>query len=141
MRACHSKSQLDTEAVIILLVWPEFKAVAKELQLFEQLPKGEKMCMKTTPTGTYEPPDHITVAWVINYHLIYANTHILSPLMNTSIITLKPTIVTTQLEASATIEAAKKYLSVATTMVVMDPYEAKVLMRFNSTVFFLWSAS
>ena len=46
--------------------------------------------------------------------------------MNTSVGTLKPNIVTTQLEANpnATIEAANKYLSTTTAMVVMDPYEA-----------------
>ena len=44
--------------------------------------------------------------------------------MNTSVSTLKPNIVTTQLEANATIEVAKKYLSATTPMVVMDPYEA-----------------
>ena len=44
--------------------------------------------------------------------------------MNTSVRNLKPNIVTTQLEANVAIEAANKYLSAATTMVVMDPYEA-----------------
>ncbi len=68
------------------------------------------------------PPDIVTSAWVINYRLINANTHVLSPLMNTNVSNRKPNIVTTQLEANAAIEAANKYLSATTTMVVMDPY-------------------
>ena len=78
--------------------------------------------MRTAPIGTYEPPDLITSAWVINYWLIDANTHVLSPFMNTSVSTLKPNIVTTQFEANAAIEAANKYLSIALAMVVIDPY-------------------
>jgi len=53
--------------------------------------------MRTTPTGIYEPPDIVTLDWVINYWLIDANTHILSPLMNTSVSIRKPNIITTQL--------------------------------------------
>ena len=56
--------------------------------------------------------------------------------MNTSVNTLEPNIVTTQLEANAAIHAANKYLSATIAMVVMDPYEAEALMRFNATVVF-----
>jgi hypothetical protein len=56
--------------------------------------------------------------------------------MNTSVNTLKPNIVTTQLEADVAIKAANKYLSATTAMVVMDPYEAEALMRFNARVVF-----
>jgi len=56
----------------------------------------------------------------------------LSPLTNTSVNTLKPAIVTTQLEANEAIKAANMYLLDA--MVVMDPYEATNLMRFNAKV-------
>jgi len=94
------------------------------------------MFMRTTPTCAYEPPDIITSAWVSNYWLIDANTHVLSPLMNTSANTLKPKIVTTQLEANAAIKAANKYLSPTTAMVVMDLYEVEALVRFNATVIF-----
>jgi len=81
------------------------------------------------------PIDIITSAWIINYWLVDANTHVLSPLMNTSVSTLKPNIVTTQLEANVAIEVANEYLSAETTMVVMDPYEAEALIRFNVTSF------
>ncbi len=64
------------------------------------------MFRRTTPTGAYEPPDIITSAWVMNYWLIYANTHDLSPLMNTSVKTLKPNVVTTQLEGNEAVKAA-----------------------------------
>ncbi len=56
LRACHSRSPLDTRAVIVLPNWPKFKAVTKELKLIKQLPKGEKLFMRTTPTSTYDPP-------------------------------------------------------------------------------------
>jgi len=103
LRTCHFKSPLDTKAIIVLPDWPIFKEVTKELKLFKKLPKGDKVFMRTTPTSTYEPPDLITFAWVINYWLIDANTHVLSPLTNISVGTLKPKIVTTQLEANAAI--------------------------------------
>ena len=69
------------------------------------------LVIRTTPIGTYEPPDIITFAWIINFWLIDANTHVLSPLTNTSVNTLKPNIVTTQLEAYASIQAGKEYVS------------------------------
>jgi len=92
--------------------------------------------MRTTPTSTYDPSDLITSAWVItNNGLIDINTHVLSPLMNTSVGALKPNIVTTQLEANATIEAANKYCNQQMLyMVVMDLDEAEALMRFNATM-------
>ena len=67
--------------------------------------------MRTTPTCTYEPPNIMTFAWVINFWLIDANTHVVSPLTNASVNTLKPNIVNTQLEANEAIKAANKYLS------------------------------
>ena len=136
LRACHSKSSLDNKAIIILPNWPKFKAVSRKLKIIKQLPKGEKVFMRTNPIGTYEPTDIITSAWVINYWLIEANTHVLSPLMNTSVNNLEPNIVTTQLEANAAIKATYNYLSAATDMVAMDPYEAKAGMRFNAIVVF-----
>ena len=57
--------------------------------------------------------------------------------MNTSVSIIKPDIFSTQLEANAAIEAANKYLPATLPMVVMDPYEAEALMRFNATVFFI----
>jgi hypothetical protein len=63
--------------------------------------------------------------------------HVLSPLMNTSVSTLKPNIVTSRLETYVVIEAANKYLSTTSAMVVMDPYEAEAHMRFNTKVFFM----
>ena len=92
------------------------------------------MFMRTTPTCTYEPPDLIIFAWVINFWLIHVNTLALSSLTNTIVNTLKPNIVITQLEAHEAIKAANKYLSAATAMVVMDPSEAEALMRFNAIV-------
>ena len=68
LRACHSKSPLDNNAVILLPNWPKFKAIAKELKLIKQLPKGEKVFMRNSPTSTYEPPILLhLIDWVINY--------------------------------------------------------------------------
>ena len=55
--------------------------------------------------------------------------------MNTSVGAFKPNIVTTQLEHNAAIKATNTYLLASADMVVMDPYEAKALMRFNATMF------
>jgi len=116
LRACHSKSQLDTKAVIVLQDWPKFKEVTKELKFIKQLSKGETVFIRTTPTCTYEPPDNITYDWVINYWLIDANTLVFSHIDNSTIdnSTIKHNIVTiftTQLEANAAIEATNIYLS------------------------------
>ena len=54
--------------------------------------------------------------------------------MNTGVSTLKPNLVTTQLEANAAIEAANNHLSATTAMVIMDPYEAEAHMRFNAKI-------
>jgi hypothetical protein len=55
--------------------------------------------------------------------------------MNTSVSILNPNIITTQLETNANIEAANIYLYATIVMVVMDPYDAEALMRFNAIVF------
>ena len=55
----------------------------------------------------------------------------MSPLTSTSVGVLKPNIVTTQLKANATIEAAHKYLPTSIAMVVMDPYESKALIMLE----------
>ena len=69
---------MDTnKAVAILPDCPKFEAITKELKLIKILAKGAKGFMRTTPSGTYEPPNIITSAWVINYWLIDANTHVL----------------------------------------------------------------
>jgi hypothetical protein len=80
-------------------------------------------------------PDLITSAWIINYRLIDANTHVLSPLMNTSDGALKPNIATTKLEANVNIEASNTYLPATDAIIVMDSYETEALMLFNATVY------
>jgi len=124
LRDCHSKSPLETKALIILPNWLKFKAVTKELKLIKRLPKGERCLCGLLQYVLIKPSDIITCARVINYWLIDANTHVLSPLMNTSVNALKPNIVTTKLEANEAIKAANKHLSATTAMVVMDPYES-----------------
>jgi hypothetical protein len=63
------------------------------------------MYMRTSLTCTYDPPDLIPSAWVINYWPIDANTHVLSPLITTNVGILKPNILTTILETNASIDA------------------------------------
>jgi len=57
LRACHSRSPLETRAVIVLTDWPKFKALTKDLKLIKRLPKGEKVLMMTSLLGTYAPSD------------------------------------------------------------------------------------
>ena len=52
LRACQSKSLLGTRVVNILPNWLKLKAVTKELKSIKQLPKGEKVFMRTTTTCT-----------------------------------------------------------------------------------------
>ncbi len=79
LRACHSRSPLDTRAVIVLPDWPKFKTLTKELKLIKQLPKGDKH-MRTTSTYTYDPLDLIPTLWLINFWLLDASTSVLSSL-------------------------------------------------------------
>ncbi len=102
--------------------------------MIEQLPKGEKVCMRATPTCAYNLLYLFPIAWSIHFWLIDANSPVLSPLLTTNVSHLKPNVVTNEVKSEATIEAANKYLSAATTMVIMDPYEAQALMRFTAFV-------
>jgi hypothetical protein len=97
----------------------------------KQLPKGEKVLMRTYPTCTYYPPILILSVWVINYWLVDAKTHVLSPMITTYVGVLKPNLVTTSLETNAAIEATNKHLSTTTALVIMDSYAPKALMRFT----------
>ena len=67
LHACHSKSPLDTRAVIVLHDLPKIKAISKELKLIKQLPKGEIAFMRATPIVTYDPLDLIPTTWPISY--------------------------------------------------------------------------
>ncbi len=96
LRVCHSRAPLDTRAVIVLPDWPKFKTVTKELKLIKQLPKGERVFMRTTPTGTYDPLDLIPIVWLINFWLIDASTPVLSPLLNIDASSLKTNIFTNE---------------------------------------------
>jgi hypothetical protein len=84
---------LETRGVIVLPDWPKFKALTRELKLIKQLPKGEKVFMRTSPTGTYVPSDLLSSIWLVNFWLIDAHTPVLSPLLTTNINNLKPSIV------------------------------------------------
>jgi hypothetical protein len=134
LRACHSRSPLDTRAVIVLPDSPKFKALTKELKLIKQISKGEKVFMRTTPTCTYDPPDLIPTAWPINFWLIDANTSVLSPLLNNDISNLKRNVVTSELAPEVAIKAEDESLSTEDALVIMDPYQVEALMRFTTTV-------
>jgi len=68
LRACHSRSPLDTKAVIILSDWPKFKTIAKELILIKHLPiKGERVFMRTSLAGIYVPSDLLPCIWPVNF--------------------------------------------------------------------------
>ena len=53
------------------------------------------------------------------------------PLLTTNVSNLKPSIVKIEPELEATIETSDENLSTATTLVIMNPYEAEALMRFT----------
>ena len=90
---------MDTTAVIVLPDWPKFKAVTKELKLIKQLPKGEKVFMRTTPTCSYDPPDLIPSVWPDKFWLIDASTPVLSPLLNNNTNNLGLNVVTNETHA------------------------------------------
>jgi hypothetical protein len=133
LRACHSRTPLDTRVVILLLDWPKFKALTKELKLIQQLPKGEMVFMRTTLTSTKDPHDLILFAWHIHFWLI-TNIPVLSPLFTTSVKNVKQPIVTIELKPEAAIETTNKYLSAATALVIMKPCESEALMRYTETI-------
>ena len=69
---------MDTRAFIVLPDGPKLEVLTKELELTKRLTRGENVFMRTASIGTYDPPDCITFACVINYWLIDANTPMLS---------------------------------------------------------------
>jgi hypothetical protein len=125
---------LKTRAVIGLPDWPKFKTLTKELKLIKRIPKGEKVFMRTSPTGTYVPSDLLPSIWPVNFWLIDATTLVLSPLLTTNVNNLKPSIVETESKFEATIEIANESLPTAAPLVIMNPYEAEALMRFTASV-------
>ena len=134
LRDRHSRSPLETRAVIVLPDWPKFKALTKELKLIKRIPKGEKVFMRTSPTGTYVPSDLLPSLWPVNFWLIVASTPVMSPLLTTTVNNLKPSNVETESELETAIEAANENLPEATALVIMNPYETVALMRFTASV-------
>ena len=61
---------MDTKAVIDLPNWHVYKAITKEFKLPRQIPIGEKIFMKPTTKGSYNPPNSIEFVWAINYWVI-----------------------------------------------------------------------
>ena len=90
--------------------------------------------MRTSLTRTYKPHDLIPYAWVINYWLIYANTHVLSLITTTDVGVLKPNTAITSLGTNEAIEATDKYLPKRAGLANMDSYEPEALMRFTASV-------
>jgi hypothetical protein len=64
--------------------------------------------------------------------LIDANTIVLSPLLTTNASNLKPNIVKIEPELEVVIETADENLSTTAALVIVDPYEAETLIRFNA---------
>ena len=124
---------MDTRAVIVLPDWPKFQAITKELKLIKQLPKGERVFLRTSPTSTYDPSDLFPSIWPINFCFIDANTPALSPLLTTNVGNLKP-IVKIESKPEAAIEIVDEHLSTTTALVTMNPYEVEARMRFTAFV-------
>jgi hypothetical protein len=90
---------------------------------------------RISPTGIYDPPDLIPSTWPINFWLIDANTPALSLLLTTNMSNLKPNIVKIESEPKVAVETAYVNLSIATALVIMNPYEAEALIRFTASVY------
>ena len=133
LRACYSRSPLDNRAIVVLPDWSKFKT-EKELKLIKRLPKGEGLFMRTSPTGTYDPPDLIPSTWSIIFWLIDVNTPVLSPLLTTNVGNLKPNIVRVKLEPEAAIKAVDENISTTSALVIVNLYEAEVVIRFTASV-------
>ncbi len=69
---------MDTKAVIVLPNQPVYKAITKELKLLRQIPIGDPIFIRSTTTGSYDPPDVIKSIWVINYWVIDVDTPIMA---------------------------------------------------------------
>ena len=134
IRVCHSRSPLETRAVVVLPDWPKCKAVTKELKLIKQLPKGEIVFMRTSPTCTYDPLYLFPSTSPINFWLIDANTPVLSPLLTTNVSHLKPNIAKAKLEPKLAIETTDENLSTSNVLIIIYPYEVEALMRFTASL-------
>jgi hypothetical protein len=99
-----------------------FKEITKELKLIKQIPKGESVFMRTSPTGTYAPSDILLSVLPINFWLIDANTPVLSPSLTANVSNLKPNILKNESEPEAAAEIVDEHLSTATTLVTINPF-------------------
>ncbi len=102
--------------------------------MIKQLPKGESVFMRTSPTCVYVPSDLIPSIWHVNFWSIDANTPEISPLLTTNFNNLKPSTVKIEPELEATTKTTGENLPITGALVIMDPYEAESLMRFTASV-------
>ena len=103
--------------------------------MIKQLPKGEMVFMKASPTCTYDSLDLSPSIWPFNFWLIDTNATFLPPLLVTNVSNLKPSIVKAELEPEVAIETTDENLSTTLALVIMNPYEAEAFMRFTASVF------
>ena len=88
--------------------------------------------MRPTKTGTYDPPNLIKSISIINYWVIDADTHVLTPLLIATPAThaIVDDAISALVADETTIEAADKYLS-SSALMRMNPHESQSLMRFT----------
>ncbi len=144
LRACHARAPMNTKAIIVLPNWLVYKAIAKELKLLKQIHIREIIFMRPTTIGSYNSLDVINSIWVIKFWVIGPDTHIMeatpailaAPKMTPAqnIDDLPTDTSTNGMESETTIEAADKYVSIASALVVMDPLENQSLMRLSDMV-------
>ncbi len=74
IRTCHAKSPMNTRAVIVLSVWPQFNATTTKLRLLRQDPTDIPVFTKPSPLGKRHT--FLKVRWPINYWVINKDTHV-----------------------------------------------------------------
>jgi hypothetical protein len=64
IRTCHSKSPMNTKAVVVLPDWPQFKSVTTGLRLLRQVPIETHVFTKPSPSGKRH--SIVKIPWPIN---------------------------------------------------------------------------
>jgi hypothetical protein len=74
IRTCHAKSPLNTKALIVLRILPQFNATTTGLRLLRQVPIDTLVFTKPSPLGKRHTI--IKVPWPINYWVIDKDTSV-----------------------------------------------------------------
>jgi hypothetical protein len=128
IRTCHSKSPLDTKALIVLPNWPQINAATTGLRLLRQIPIDTPDFTKPSPLGKRHTV--VKVLWPINYWVIDKDTSVkVSPPHVKSVDS--PLHIN---KTNSKSEIDSHWLTTAAALTIMDPNQPKPLMKLPISI-------